>query len=125
MELDNPRNPSNPWKVVECKQTMEDRAKSTGQSKEDVAKEVSKAAQTVYTKSDAAKKHKTVKDGSRRRESKSTGESESLSCLRMLLGFLFIVGMLFFFLPSILRSYAFDQSTIYICAMLIQPKGPG
>lgn len=66
MSLANPRNPSSPWKVVDFKQTIEDRAKSTGQSREVVAQQVSQATQTVYTKSKQAREHKTVMDANRR-----------------------------------------------------------
>lgn len=65
-EITNPRNPSNPWKVVDFKQTITDRAAATGQSREDVAKEVAAAAKKVYSKPGKAKDHKVVIDANRR-----------------------------------------------------------
>lgn len=64
MDLANPRS-STPWKVVDFKQTITDRAAATGQTREAVAKEVQKAAKNVYSKR-IAKEHKVVVDGNRR-----------------------------------------------------------
>lgn len=65
-KIDNPRNPSTPWKVVDFRTTIEDRAAAAGQSKGDVAKEVSKAAKKVHSKPGISKDHKVVIEANRR-----------------------------------------------------------
>lgn len=61
-EIDNPRNPLTPWKVVDFKQIIANRAAATGQSEEDVAKTCPRLR---YSRT-IPKEHKVVIDGNRR-----------------------------------------------------------